>query len=281
MNLLFYYLNRIFDIILWPFSSFPRYVDILFISLISAIIFLFIFKKTSNQQKIKYYKERMYGHIIQIFIYKDQLRAILQSILGILKNNVFYIGYMLPPLLFIIIPLWIFTIQINNRFGYSPLENNQTFIFALNLDMDNPSYHDNLLGLVQATTSDGIVIETDPLKISSKGSIFWRAKLTDPRTPQVIRFFVDNPKEVLEKQIVTSDNKKSFAPEKSKWHFFRSLTTNAEAFIPDSSPFKSVLVSYQRQSFPLLWWNTDPIILYFVLVLIFSFLLKPIVKVNI
>jgi hypothetical protein len=196
MNLLFYYLNRLFDIILRPFASLPSYVDIFFISLISAVIFLYIFKKTSNQQKIKHYKERIYGHIIQIVIYKDQLRVIFQSILGIFKNNLIYIRYMLPPLIFIIIPLWIFTTQINNRFGYAPLENNQTFILRLNLDRSKASYHDELLEAIHVSAPAEIAIELGPLRIFSEGAVYWRAGLIgDVDADQFIRFRIDNPQE--------------------------------------------------------------------------------------
>ena len=282
MNFLLHYLNLIFDIFLWPFSSMPEYIDIFVLSLISAVIFLYIFKKTSNQEKIKLYKQRIYGHILQIVIYKDQLGVIFKSIFHILKNNVIYLGYMLPPLLFMVIPLWLFSTQINNRVGYSPLDKNQTFILRINLDKNITSYNNQSLEHVHVSTSDGITIDSDPLRIFSEGSILLRAKVTNTDSENYIRLYLDNSKEVLEKKIVTSDNKKhGFASEKSKFQFLKSLTVNAETFIPDHSPFKSVIVSYQRQTLPLVWWNMDPLIIYLVLVLILAFLLKPLVRVNI
>lgn len=281
MNLLFYYLNRIFDIILWPFSSLPEYVDILFLSIVSAILFLIIFKKTSKQEKIKHHKDKIYGHIIQIVIYKDQLRVILQSILGILKHNTIYIGYMLPPLLFIIVPLWIFTTQINNRFGYLPFEDNQTFILKLELDMSHPLYDADLLEHVQVFPSEGISLETDPIRIFSEGTIFWRAKVTDSNTPQSISIGIGNPKQEVTKRIVTMDMKERFGPRRSKYNLSNSLMNNAEAFIPASSPFRSVFVSYDRKMYPLILWPTDVIIFYFVLILIFGYTLKPVIRVNI
>ena len=148
--------------------------------------------------------------------------------------------------------------------------------------MAKGSNHDDLLKLVCNSPIDGIIIiETDPLRIFSKGSIFWRAKVIDPSTPQIIRLFIDNPNEVLEKNIATMNDKKNFAPERSKFQFFKSLTNNAEPFIPEKSLFKSVFVSYQRKDLSLIWWNTDPIVFYFIFVIICSFILKPFVKVNI
>lgn len=281
MNLLFHYLNRIFDAILWPFSSLPEYVDILFLSIVSAVLFLIIFKKTSKQEKIKHHKEKIYGHIIQIVIYKDQLRVILQSILGILKHNIIYIGYMLPPLLFIIIPLWIFTTQINNRFGYQPFEDNQAFILRLEMDMSHPVYDADLLEHVQVLSSEGISIETDPIRIFSEGSISWRAKVIDSNTPQSISISMGNPKQEVTKRIVTMDIKERFGAKRSKYNLSSSLTNSAEPFIPASSLFRSVFVSYDRNEYSLIWWETDVIIFYFVLILIFGYALKPVIRVNI
>ena len=188
---------------------------------------------------------------------------------------------MLPPLLFIIIPLWIFTTQINNRVGYLPLEKDQTFILRLGFDKEKTPYHDNLLTLVRTSTSDGIIIETDPLRIVSEGSIYLRARVTDVTEQQSVRFKIDDLQDELVKNIVTIENKERFSPEKSKYQLWEALTTNAENFIIYSSPFKSVSVSYERRNYPFVFWDTDPIIIYFILTLIFGFLLKPFLRVNI
>ena len=72
-------LNRIFDVLWIPLSSTPHYLDLVIISAISALIFLVIFKKMSNQEMIRHYKNRMIAHIFEIRLYKDQP---LQTIIG-------------------------------------------------------------------------------------------------------------------------------------------------------------------------------------------------------
>ena len=129
---------------------------------------------------------------------------------------------MLPPLLFIIIPLWIFTTQINNRFGYRPLEDNQAFILRLEMDMSHPFYDADLLGHVQVFPSEGIALETDPVRIFSEGSISWRAKIIDSNTPQSISINMGNPNQEVIKRIVTMDIKERFGPRKSKYNLSNS-----------------------------------------------------------
>ena len=60
-----------------------------------------------------------------------------------------------------------------------------------------------------------------------------------------------------------------------------TATVDDHLFIPATSPFESVNISYDRAIYPFLSWNTDSIILYFILTLIAGFLFKPMIGVNI
>ena len=64
------FLNRLFDIVSFTPGAVACYVYIVLISLVSAVIFLLIFKKTSNQQKITYHKDNVLGHVLQIPLYR-------------------------------------------------------------------------------------------------------------------------------------------------------------------------------------------------------------------
>jgi len=75
------------------FGTYPnaRYLFIVLISLISAVIFLLIFKKTSNQIKIKFHKDKIFGNVLEMCLYSDKFGLVLSSILSILKHNILYI----------------------------------------------------------------------------------------------------------------------------------------------------------------------------------------------
>ena len=75
--------NRSFDVLWALLSKTPFYVDMIIISAISAVIFLFIFKKTSNQGSIRTYKNKIFAHILDIRLYKDQPLLTFKTILNI------------------------------------------------------------------------------------------------------------------------------------------------------------------------------------------------------
>ena len=77
------FLNSIFDILLFTPSMAGRYLFLVIISLLSALVFLLIFKATSNQAKIKRYKRQAFAHILQMRLHRDQLGLLFSSIFNI------------------------------------------------------------------------------------------------------------------------------------------------------------------------------------------------------
>ena len=277
-------LNRFFDVLYVGAGPNARYLFIVLMSLISAIIFLLIFKKTSNQRKIKYHKDKIFGNMLQMPLYKDKFGMLVLSILNILKHNLLYLKQTLIPLVFICIPLILFTVQINNRCGYKPLEVNQRFI--MRVDLDANAIQDSLPAVIEnvyCEPSPEIVLETPPLRIETEGNVFWRARVAElPQNSQpYLRIGVQGSDRLIEKTIVTDYRYERFSPAKGKWSFWNGLFNNAEGFLADDAFFEFVSIDYHRASYAFLFWSVDAIILYFLLTLIFALALKPFVKVTI
>ena len=176
----------------------------------------------------------------------------------------------------------IISVQLNNRYGYYPLGVDNRFIIRADLDKTVVS---DIVGSLEKTrcyTSKGILIDTSSLQIASEASVFWRAKTIDSDvTQQFCQIAIDGTDDTVKKEIFTGNTKQGFSPIRSKWNPRCLLVNNAENFIPKTSPFEAVSINYDRAAYPFFVWNIDPIVLYFILTLIFGFLFKPIIKVNI
>lgn len=275
------FVNHFFDVLWIPLSKTPPYVDIVIISAISALLFLFIFKKVSNQEMIRRYKNKIVGHILQIRLYRDKPLLTLRGILSILGNNLVYLRYTLLPLIVIIIPVLLICVQLNNRLGYSPLGRDKSFIIRGELDKNVVPDVSKGLEKIRCKTSDGIILETPPMRILSEGRIFWRARASSSDDKEeFFRIRMNGRPGNVKKMVVTSNTKKGFCAKKRKWDMSAFFTANAEDFIPKDSPFCSITVNYDRATYPFLFWNADPIVLYFIFTLIFGFILKTVVKVS-
>jgi len=113
--------------------------------------------------------------------------------------------------------------------------------------------------------------------------VFWRAKVVDVSQNELsyIRVGVQGNDRLIEKTVVTDYRHKRFSPVKGKWSFWSGMLSNAEGFLPHDALFKSILIDYNRASYPFFLWSVDAIILYFILMLIFTFAFKSFFKVTI
>lgn len=275
--------NAIFDIFSFGGSPEARYLYIVLISVLSAVIFLILFKKTSHQEKISYHKKQIWGNILQIRLYQDRFFLLVLSVFNILKHNLLYLQQMLIPLLIIMFPLVIFTIQINNRCGYEPLQVNQRFLIRVHLDSRSAADFDLFENIYCETTSN-IELETPPLRMEKEGKVFWRARIVSLPTSEsasYIRVGIQGNDSVIEKSVMTNYRKKRFAPEKKKWSLWNELFHNAERFLSKEAVFDTVSITYHRATYGFLFWNVDAIVLYFLLTLVFAFALKGFMKVKI
>ncbi len=268
-------INGLFDLLLLPLSSLPRYADVVALSLISAVVFLLIFKKTSNQAKIRTHKGRILGHVIQIYIYRDQLRQIAAAVLGILKHNALYVGYTLPPLLAILPPLFILTVQINSRAGTAPLAAGQGFILRVDLDREAAGFDAGLLQSLRLVPPAGVTLETPALRVGETASVYWRARVTRPQPGMRLQLQGAGGAPLAEKKVVAAPGERRFSPALLKWRLGEPLLENAEGFLPAGSPVAAVSISYERAALPLLFWRTDALVIYFVLTLVLALAIKP------
>lgn len=275
--------NRVFDVVSFTGTPGLRYLYIAFMSFLSAILFLLIFKKASNQEKIKAHKNKIFGNILQLRLYKDQFGLLIGSILNILKYNLLYIQQTLIPLVFMIIPLLIVMVQINNRCGYTPLDNEQEFIIRVDADRKADGAFTEVLDDIYCEPSQSVTLETPALRIADEGSVFWRASVVNSTDSALssLRIGVRGNPDVVEKTITIDYHQKRFAPIKTTWSLWNELFNNAEGFIPADMPIKTISITYQRAGYSLVFWRVDAIILYFFLTLVFGFLLKDFFHVTI
>lgn len=279
--MLFYFINKITDTIVSPFNGLSAITGLVVVSFVSSVLLLYIFKILSNQEKIKYHKDKIFGHFLEIAIYRDQFRRTMLCQTGILKHNLLYLRYFLFPLLIIMPPVIIVCMQLDFRLGSTPFQENQSFIIQATLDKQKNNNLDEALNKIHITTTDNITLETDELQSPTESSVFWRANIVDPTGTHVIRIKMDGTDEEVIKDIAVVGASGRFSPDKRKIETFSDNLFSGEVSIPQNSPFQLVRVSYPSAAYPFIVWNFSPIVYYFILTLVFGFMLKPFIKVNI
>ncbi len=271
MNFINIIFNSFFDIFFYPFKSVDSIYGLCAISLLTAIIALPIFKHTSNQEGIKRVKARIMGHILELRLFKDDIRIILSAQKDILKFNIIYLRYTLRPLMFMMIPMVVIIIHTAVRYEYRPLHPGEVAIVKAKLHNSNElSIKDREIVL---TASEGLSIETPPLRIDGGKETYWRIKAEREGT---FRLGFKALGMEVEKRVLVSGKVTRLSSETLKSGIVNSFFNPGETSLPESTVLESILVTYPHAKINFFGWNIHWLILFFILTLGFGFILmKP------
>lgn len=268
--------GNIFSILFLPFGTFSPWAAMIFISLLTGIFMLLVFRWTSNQAGIREVKNRIKAHLLEIRLFKDNLGLSLKAQGNILKNNMRYISYSAKPMLVMIIPLILLLIQMNLWFGYTPLPADKPVLLKMILkDGHNPMETD-----VRITPfSPGVVVETPALRIEETREVNWRL-LIEEEGLHTIELEVGGLR--IKKTLdATPRPLRRISPIKVGRNVIRELLNPGEKPLPSSGPVQSVEVAYPSRMMNLFGWEIHWIIVFFALSIIFGFNLKSLFGVDI
>jgi uncharacterized membrane protein (DUF106 family) len=238
----------------------------------TGIVMLIIFRYTSNQVKIKAAKDKVKAHILEIRLYKDSPRIILRALGKILRFNANYMRHALLPVLFLFVPVVLILVNLNSRYNYRGIESGASFIVSATL-VDQA-----LLDEVSIRAPDGVTVETPPLRIAGRNEVDWRLRATGSG-PSTINFVCQDQEE--QKILLIGDRLQKIAPQKVEARFLKVLLNPAEKPLSAGSPFQSIRIAYPHRHNRILGIPMHWLVAFFILSLVFAFVLKGPLRVEI
>ncbi len=269
------FFGKIFDILFLPFRSLSPWYGMIFISFLTGLFMLFVFRYTSNQQGIRKVKNLIKAHLLELRLFKDSFATSLKAQGSILRCNLRYIGFSARPMLVMIIPLVLIIIQLNLWFGYHSLSPGEKAILEVILK----DGFDPLEVSLSLKQSPGIEVETPPLRIEEEREIDWRFRAKEKGIHDIV--LVSEGTEVHKRIAINQKILSKISPVKVGKNFFAQALNPGEPPLPSSSPLESVKVIYPSKNMNFFGWGIHWLIVYFVLAIIFGFALKGVFKVEI
>lgn len=267
--------GKIFDVLFFPFHSLSPWAGMTFISLLTGLFMLLVFRVASDQEGIREVKNKIKAHLLELRLYKDSLSLSLKSQGSILRYNLRYISYSAKPMLIMIIPLILIIVHLNIWFGYQSLTpGDQTLLKVKLKEGWNPLDLDLLI-----KSSPAFKIETPSLRIEEGREINWRFRVKNRGVHNMI--LVLNGRKLNKKIAVAQNPLSKISPIKIRKNFMAELLHPGETPLPSDSPLKSIEIIYPSKNMNLFGWSVHWIIVYFALSVIFGFALKGILKVEI
>jgi hypothetical protein len=267
--------GKIFVLFFYPFQSMSPWIGMILISFLTALLMLFVYRFTSNQQGIKEVKNKIKAHLLELWLFKDSMSLTLKAQGKIIRYNLKYIGYALKPFLVMIIPIILILIQLSLWFEYKALEPGQKTILVVKLKEGQ-----NLLNIdIAVEPSSGFDIETPPIRIEEEGEINWRLHAKEKGIHD-LTLIIDG-RRITKELVINQKALSRISPSKVRRNFIDELINPKEAPLPGNLPIKKIEVKYPSKSMNIFGWNLPWWLVYFALAIIFGFTFKGIFKIEI
>lgn len=166
--------NGFFDLILLPFESLPPFWGLLFVSMLSGLGMIFVFKSVSDQKKIARVRKRMAGEIMGILLHVSSPGTVLRFAGSLIRSNTVYLGYLLKPLLVIAVPFMLVWGQLEARYGALPMEPDEKVTVTVQYSDEEYPARENL-----GITANGLEIVPPAVMVDTLHQVSFRVKPKD------------------------------------------------------------------------------------------------------
>jgi uncharacterized membrane protein (DUF106 family) len=260
-------IGQIFALIFLPFRHLNPWFAMVFISLLTGILMLFIFRLTSNQAGIRQVKDKIKAHLLELRLFKDSLPVTFKAQGQILRHNLKYIAYSIKPMLIMIIPLLVILAQLNLWFGFEALRVGETAILKVTLKKSVDPFE----AKVEVESPPGLAIETPPLRLAEPGEIDWRIRA---RAKGIHELRIKLAGQSLTKAVTVAAKPLTMICPLKTSRFLDELLYPGEKPITSSTPVSSVEITYPAKRLHLFGLNLHWLVPYFVLSILLGFVLK-------
>jgi len=271
---LFHILNACFRVVIEPLGRISPTLALLTLSLFTGIVMLLIFRTTSNQQAIKRTKDRIKAHLLEILLYNDNLGMVFRAQGSVLVHSLKYMGFAMVPMAAILVPVAIILTQSSHFFEHKPPAPHESVTLTVTLTQWVPEIAEK----TSISVPVGLSLETPALRIPEKKQIVWRIGAREPGDFEVV---VRTPARSYTKQLRVADSRRWLSYARVRPAFARALLHSGEPPLDRDAPIDSIEVNYTYARVRIGPIEAHWLVHFFIFSMVFAFIVKPVLKVEI
>jgi hypothetical protein len=173
------------------------------------------------------------------------------------------------------VPALIILIQLNLHYGLRPLAIGESALVKVTLR--DPAALTGITG-VTLQSPPNLKVETEGVRIGELKEISWRVRAIAPGRFDLV---VSDGKTVVTKKAAVGGRMEGVSPLRTGAHWVRNLLYPDETPIGSSSAIESIEILYPELDVTFLGWHVNWMILFFVLSLVFGYMFKGVLGVQI
>ena len=263
-------LRPVFDTLLGPLASLPAWVGIFLWSIPVSIFALWIFKRTSNQDRITAVKAKIHACLFEIRLFNDDVRAIFRAQWEIMGHVIHYQALALKPMIWIFPPLILIMIQLHAFYGFRGLDAGESTIVTVTMKADDSARPD-----LQLQVPEGVILETPGVWAPDLHQMAWRIKAEKAGDFQLNLEYQGTTQS---KNLRVTRSAVRLSPERPSRSFLAQLEWPSEPPLPPDSSLATITLGYPEARLAFLGLEMESqwawMILFFVLTMVIGLALK-------
>lgn len=232
--------NALGRLLLAPVGMMPGWVSATLVSAITGVLFLVIFKYTSNQPAIKRVKDDIKANLLALKLFKESASVAVWAQVSILRSALKLMVLAVGPMLVMVVPVLLILGQLSLWYQARPLRVNEDTIITLKLSDISGALPD-----VRMEPTDAVEIVAGPVRVPSKREICWKIQ---GRRPGDHRLMFTAGDESGEKELVIGDRFARVSSLRPDWNAGDVLLYPAEKPFDRSSLIQSIAIDYPTRS---------------------------------
>ncbi len=258
-------LTRGCDLLLFPFAKLPPFWGILFLSVLTSLFVLVVYRWISSPRKVKETKNRIKASILAIRLYRDFWRAIIGSFFKSLYYTGKYFVLNLAPLLLVLPLLFLLFVQMDIRYGMRPFRPGESIAVKAR-------FHAPVAGVAAAVKPGRLYRATmNPVYIDALREVNWKLKAEASGAAAIV-LGIDGA--AVEKSLVVGHGHPALSNKKLSLSSLAHFVYPVERLLAPHSGLESVSIRYPARSISFLGLRTHWLVWYLILTFAFALALK-------
>ncbi len=260
-----YFLTRGCDLLLAPFAKLPPFWGILFLSLLTSLFVLVVYRAVSNPKTVRDTKNQIKANILAIRLYRDFWRTIVGSFFKSLYYTGKYFLLNLMPLLLVLPLMFLLFVQMDIRYGMRPFRPGESITVKARFA--------GAIGGAEAVIAPnpGFRAAMNPVYIDALREVDWKLQAGRNGRSDIV---ITINGAAVRKNLVIGDGLPALSNRKLAGSSFAHFIYPVEKLLASPTPLQFVQIQYPARSVSFLGFGTHWLVCYLVLTMIIALALK-------
>jgi hypothetical protein len=260
-----------FDALFWPIHWMSPEWQVAVLGLPAALLALLVYRISSDQAAIRDAKAKIVAHLLELRLFRDDLRVLFTAEGKVLAHIARYLGYSLVPMVVMLPVFLLILIQIESRYAFRGLAPGEEALVTVRYLSKQPVSSVP----INIETDAGLRVATPALRADASGEIYWRVHAVASGTHE-LQLRLDGE---LARRLVVADASDAAMSTSYRADDVRSLLYPKNAPLPSEGRIAALVIDYPRARGELAGLSSTSW-LFFGMVMLYAFALRGVFDVS-